>query len=124
MTSREVDAKTYENLQTVLDRLEPWNHLVLRETGDDAGLPEPLAQSLEALRDGIGRDMSGISKTMTDIARRIETSGLTGTLPSGTTELKPDPASYPPDIITNLENTINVIKQNAPSRPQERVKSE
>lgn len=124
VTSLEVDAKTYENLQTVLDRLEPWKHLVLRETGDDAGLPEPLAQSLEALRDGIGRDMSGISKTMTDIARRIETSGLTGTLPSGTTELKPDPASYPPDIITNLENTINVIKQNAPSRPQERVKSE
>lgn len=128
VTSLEVDAKTYENLQTVLDRLEPWKHLVLRETGDEAGLPESLAQSIEALRDGIGRDMSGISKTMTDIARRIETSGVTGTLPSGTTELKPDSVGHAPDIITNLENTINVIKRNTPARPparsQEGVKSD
>ena len=68
--------------------------------------------------------MDGISKTMIDIARRIETSGLTGTLPSGTTELKPDSACHPPDIITNLEKTINVIKRNAPTRPQDRVTSD
>ncbi len=124
VTSLEVDAKTYENLQTVLDRLEPWKNLVMRETGESAGLPEPLARSIEELRDGIGRDMDGISKTMTEIARRITTSGLTGTLSSGTTELKPDPANQPPDIITTLEKTINGIKRSAPTRHQHRATPE
>ena len=111
VTSLEVDAKTYENLQGVLDRLEPWKKLVLREAGDEAGLPEELARSIAELRDGIGRDIVGISKTMSDIARRIETSGVTGTLPPKMTEVKPDASDRIPVIVTNLNKTIKVIER-------------
>lgn len=108
VSSLEIDARTYEKLQKVLDRLEPWKNLLLRETGDQAGLPEPVAHMVDQLREGVGRDMSRISQTLTDIVGRIESSGITGHLPSRTTELKPHTAE---EGQVELVETVSLIER-------------
>ena len=88
VTSLDVDAGTFESMQKLLDRLKPWENLLLRDRGEHEGLPESLAKTVEELQKGVGQDLLRISGMMNDIARRINQSGITGRPPAAMTEVK------------------------------------
>lgn len=114
VTSLDVDAKTYESLHTLLDRLTPWQNLLLRDDGPHEGLPESLATMLEDLRDGIGKDMSDLSRTMKDMASRIDDTGVTGRMTATEVEVKPDAETTVKVNMKKVRKTISAVSRSKP----------
>jgi len=65
-------------LELVLERLTPWEKLLVDSEQTEDGIPKPVAQTIEGLRHGIGRDMAAISAAMRDLAGRVDDLGLPG----------------------------------------------
>lgn len=83
-------------LERVLDRLEPWKHL-LETTADSGTTGDPVDRLVQGLRTSIGDDMNRLSTMMRGVADRVEQLGTTP---------PPMPASAPaamPTVITEVE---------------------
>ncbi|MCZ6836693.1 MAG: hypothetical protein O7G85_13025 [Planctomycetota bacterium] len=109
--SLDVDAKTHESLRDLLIRLEPWRNLLIRDGGEQAGLPESVATMIDELKADIGSDMKRLSGVMADVAKRIDRSGLTRSLASEMAEFKLDASMTPPEVGATIE-TIEIETAN------------
>jgi len=73
------------DLDRIIDRLGPWEKLLVDAECDEDGTPRPVTQMLERLREGIGHDVAQLATTLRTLVTRIEHIGTppTESTPAG-----------------------------------------
>jgi chromosome segregation ATPase len=97
------------DLDRIIDRLGPWEKLLVDAECDENGTPRPVTQMLDHLREGIGHDVAQLGSTLRTLVARIEHIGApaTDTTPAGkpkTQEIvrfieRPKDQMTPPDTL-------------------------
>ncbi|UCD74014.1 MAG: hypothetical protein JSV91_09495 [Phycisphaerales bacterium] len=59
-------------LRELLERLRPWENLLLESERTADGTPRPVASMIETLQQGLAQDLAGLSLVMRDLADRVD----------------------------------------------------
>ncbi len=95
-------------LTALLQRLQPWEKLLLSGTINSEGLPEPLARVAGEVKQQISQDMNWLSMTMRDVAERV--SSLASAAPSVPPAAAPAVAEAPPppEVQVNVKKPLRL----------------
>jgi len=110
LASLDERARDCDALRQLAARLAPWEKVLIRQQGPQAGLPEAVAAMVDELRGGLGRDLGRLSKTMADLAGRIDDSGIVAPRPMETAELKPHAERSAAAMRSSVGETIGEIE--------------
>jgi chromosome segregation ATPase len=110
--SRDCDrmSNTVAELRDLLNRLQPWEKLLLSGSINADGLPEPLARVAGEVKQQISQDMNWLSLTMREVAERVSNlaSATPVASPPAATPAPNVEAEPAPDVHVNVKKPLRL----------------